>query len=348
MNYRTLGRTGLRISEVGFGAWGIGGTSWIGADDVTSRRALMAARDAGINFFDSALAYGNGHSERLLAETFGKAQEIVVASKVPPKNHLWPAREGTLLRDVFPKEYVLASLQTTLRNLRRESIDLYQFHVWSDEWANDPEWLETVEEMRRSGLARFIGISVNDHQPGNVLHALETGAIDVVQVIYNIFDQSPEDTLFPCCLRYNLGVIARVPFDEGSLAGVIHPDVTFPAGDFRNGYFGGNRRREVWERVQRLMADAEITLAQLPDLALRFCLSHEAVNSVIPGMRNSAHVLRNAAASDCGRLPDELRGRINRHRWVRNFYAPPTGLPSGVGNRLRQVTSKLVPGKTAR
>jgi aryl-alcohol dehydrogenase-like predicted oxidoreductase len=344
MKYRKLGRTGLRISEVSFGAWGIGRTSWIGADDQTSRRALAAARDAGINFFDSALAYGNGHSEQLLAQSFGKADDIVIASKVPPKNHLWPAREGTTLHDVFPKEHVLECLRTTLTNLRRESIDLYQFHVWSDQWADDSEWLETVEEVRRSGQARFIGISINDHQPGNALKALETGAVDTVQVIYNVFDQSPEDELFPYCSLHDIGVIARVPFDEGSLAGAIHPDVTFPAGDFRNAYFGGSRKMEVWDHVQRLMSDAGITLEQLPDLALRFCLSQEAVNTVIPGMRNPSHVVRNTAASDHGALPEELRSRLRQHRWLRNFYTPPEGWTGGVKNRLRQLSQKLAPG----
>src|SRR5271157_286677 len=240
MRYRRLGRTGFRVSEIGFGAWGIGGTSWIGADDETSVQALKAARDAGVNFFDTALAYGQGHSEKLIARVFGVSQEVVVATKVPPKNRLWPALPGIPVREVYPPTHVMDCLRTSAANLERESIDLYQFHVWSDEWATDPEWLETMEQIRRSGLVRFIGISINDHQPDNVLKALETGLVDSVQVIYNIFDQSPEDKLLPFCQTHDIGVIGRVPFDEGSLTGAIHRDTTFPDRDFRTYYFAGD------------------------------------------------------------------------------------------------------------
>jgi aryl-alcohol dehydrogenase-like predicted oxidoreductase len=328
MKYRQLGRTGLQISEIGFGAWGIGKTSWIGADDQTSVRALMAARDAGVNFFDTALVYGNGHSERLLSRIFGKAPDIIIASKVPPKNMAWPVRPNTPLRDVFPKQYVLDCLRKSRANLQRERVDIYQFHVWSDEWANDAEWHRTVEEIRRSGEARFIGISINDHQPTNVIQALETGLVDTVQVIYNIFDQSPENELLPYCQRNGIGVIARTPLDEGGLSGRIHPEVTFPAGDFRNYYFAGKRRQEVWDRVQRLVTEIDIALEQLPDLALRFCLSNAEVSTVIPGMRTPSHVSSNVAASDHGPLPSATLAALRNHRWARNFYSPDSAAGS--------------------
>ena len=320
MKYRQLGSTGLRVSEIGYGAWGIGQSEWVGADDDLSLKALQAARDVGVNFFDTALAYGTGHSEQLLARAFGKSDQVIIASKVPPKNFVWPAQPGVPLRDVFPREYVLSCLDRTLANLGRETVDLYQFHVWNDEWADNEEWISTAREIRTSGKARALGISINDHQPANSLRALATGLLDAVQVIYNLFDQSPEDELLPYCRQHNIGVLARVPFDEGSLTGKIRPDTTFPQGDFRNHYFGGNRKRQVWERVQRLTQDAAVPLDELPQLALRFCLSHPAVSTVIPGMRSPAHVASNAAASDAGPLPPAVLAKVRPHRWVRNFY----------------------------
>jgi aryl-alcohol dehydrogenase-like predicted oxidoreductase len=310
----------LKVSIVGFGAWGIGRSEWVGADDKRSIDALKAARDQGINFFDTALAYGMGHSEQLLARAFGPSREVIIASKVPPKNSIWPAQPGVPLRDVFPRNYVLSSLDQSLKNLGRETVDLYQFHVWNDEWAGNDEWLATVREIRSSGKARFLGISINDHQPANSLKALETGLIDAVQVIYNIFDQSPEDELFRYCQKHHIGVLARVPFDEGSLTGKIRPDTTFPKGDFRNQYFGGERKQQVWTRVQRLTKAAAISLDELPQFALRFCLTHPAVSTVIPGMRTTAHVAANAAAADAGPLPKTMIAKLRPHRWIRNFY----------------------------
>jgi aryl-alcohol dehydrogenase-like predicted oxidoreductase len=321
MNYSMLGRTGLRVSEIGFGAWGIGKAMWVGAEDEVSLRALQAAREAGVNFFDTALAYGDGASERLLAQAFGKSPEVLVATKVPPKNGVWPAQLGTPLSKVFPKSYVLSSLDTSLRNLGRDAIDVYQFHVWNDEWAAQSEWRETVEQMRASGKVRFVGISINDHQPANSLRALDTGLVDTVQVIYNIFDQLPEDELFPYCLEHKIGVIARVPFDEGALTGHVRPDTKFPRGDFRDTYFAGQRKQQVWDRVQALVSDLGNSVDELPELALRFCLSHPAVSTVIPGMRSPAHVQSNAAASAAGPLSPAQLAQLRAHRWDKNFYS---------------------------
>lgn len=320
MHFRKLGKTGFTISEIGFGAWGIGKGDWVGAEDAESLRTLSAARDSGINFFDTALAYGDGHSEQLIARAFGKSREIVIASKVPPKNMIWPAHADSPLREVFPSDHVLASLDTTLKNLSRDSVDVYQFHVWNDAWVSQTEWQETVRKMRASGKVRAVGISINDHQPANSLKALATGLVDTVQVIYNIFDQSPEDELFPYCAEHSIGVIARVPFDEGSLTGSIRRETKFAPDDFRNQYFGGDRKREVWERVGKIQADTGIPLEQLPELALRFSLSHPAVSSVIPGMRTSAHARANAEASEKGALSPDVIKKLRSSRWVRNFY----------------------------
>ena len=320
MRTRRLGRTGLSVSEIGYGAWGIGKSMWVGAEDEVSLRALAAARDAGVNFFDTALAYGSGHSEQLLRRAFGKSPEVIIASKVPPKNSIWPARAGTPLKEVFPRDYVLSCLDRTLRNLGRERVDLIQLHVWSDEWAPMDEWRRTVEEIRASGKARAVGISINDHEPANVLKALDTDLIDAVQVIYNLFDQSPEDELFPYCRKHDVGVIVRVPFDEGSLTGRVRPDTKFPSGDFRNDYFRGDRKREVWDRVQAIARDLGVAAGDLARPALRFCLSAGAVSTVIPGMRTPEHVADNVAASEEGPLPPDLLERLRKHRWVRDYY----------------------------
>ena len=321
MRYRTLGRTGLKVSEIGYGAWGISGRQWIGAEDQQSLRALAAARAAGVNFFDTALAYGDGHSEQLIARAFGRDAEVIIATKVPPKNLIWPAPPHSRLEEVFPRAYVLASLEQSLRNLQRETVDLVQFHVWNDEWAAKDEWRATLDEIRRAGKARFLGISINDHQPNNALKALETGEIDCVQVIYNVFDQSPEDELFPYCQEHAIGVIARVPFDEGALTGRITPETVFPSGDFREQYFAGRRKELVWDRVQRICQDLHIAAEQMPEIALRFCLSSPAVSTVIPGMRTPAHVQLNAAASDRGALPAQALAKLRAYRWEKNFYA---------------------------
>jgi aryl-alcohol dehydrogenase-like predicted oxidoreductase len=320
MRYRSFGKTGLKLSEIGYGAWGIGKALWVGAEDEESLRSLHAARDAGVNFYDTALVYGDGHSERLIAQCFGQSPEVIIASKVPPKDRVWGVKPGTRLESVFPKQYVLECLDETLKTVGRESVEIYQFHTWNDEWASENEWHETVCEMKSSGKAKFVGISIQSHQPTNVLRALDTGLVDAVQVIYNIFDQSPADELFPYCQKNGIGVIVRVPFDEGSLTGKITPDTTFPEGDFRNTYFAGGRKQEAWERALAIVVDLGISFDELPAIALRFCLSHPAVSTVIPGMRSTGHVAANTAVSDAGPLPEETLRKLREHRWVRNFY----------------------------
>jgi aryl-alcohol dehydrogenase-like predicted oxidoreductase len=320
MRYRSFSKSGIEVSEVGYGAWGIGKSMWIGADDAESLRSLRAARDAGVNFFDTALVYGDGHSEQLIARAFGKSSDVIIASKVPPADRVWAVKSGSPLRNTFPKEYVLSCLDQSLKHLGREHIDIYQFHTWHDDWARQSEWQETVRELKSSGKVRLVGISIQNHQPANVLEALDTGLVDSVQVIYNIFDQSPEDQLFPYCKQHSVGVIVRVPFDEGALAGKIAPETTFPEGDFRHAYFAGNRKQEVADAVQAIVRDTGISRDELPSLALRFCLSPSAVSTVIPGMRDVRHVAANVAASDAGPLPPETLQKLRAHRWVRNFW----------------------------
>jgi aryl-alcohol dehydrogenase-like predicted oxidoreductase len=321
MHERALGRTGLQVSEIGYGAWGIGGTMWMGADDEESLRALHRGVDLGLRLIDTALGYGNGHSEELVGQVVRDRDErVVVATKIPPKNGIWPAPGGVDPDDAFPADHVRACTERSLRNLGLDTIDLQQFHVWSDEWVGRGSWLEAIEALKAEGKIRAFGVSINDHQPANALALVESGAVDAVQVIYNVFDQSPEDELLPACERHGVGVLARVPFDEGALTGTIGPDTQFPEGDFRNRYFRDDRRQQVADRVQAILDDLGIEREQLPEVALRYVLSHRALSAAIPGMRSVRNVERNCAVGDGHGLPDEQVAALKRHRWDRNFY----------------------------
>jgi aryl-alcohol dehydrogenase-like predicted oxidoreductase len=318
---RRLGRTGLEVSEVGYGAWGIGGSQWIGAQDDESVRALQRAIELGLNFVDTALAYGRGHSERIVGRVVRESGEQVhVATKVPPKNLVWPAPEGIDVEEVFPGDYVKESARTSLRNLGLQTIDLLQLHVWQDDWIGQGNWLDAVRELQEAGTIRFFGISINDHEPANGLRAVREGLVDTVQVIYNVFDQSPEDELLPACAEHDVGVLARVPFDEGALTGSITPDTEFPEDDFRNAYFRGDRKAEVQERVRAITGDLGEPDERIAELALRYILSNDAVSTVIPGMRTVRNVERNIAAADGAGLPEDQVAALKQHRWVRNFY----------------------------
>jgi len=322
---RTFGRGGEPVSEVGFGAWGIGKTMWLGADDAESLRALDRALDLGVTFIDTAPGYGRGHSEALVGQVIrerGAEDRVFVATKVPPKNLQWPARRGIPVSQCFPGAHVISSAEHSLYTLGLERIDLLQFHVWQDEYLDQQGgWMEALASLKNQGKVRFTGISINDHDPGSALRAVQSGLFDSVQVIYNLFDQSPEKELFPLCRKHGVAVIARVPFDEGGLTGKVTPETKFPDGDFRNHYFQGHRKREVFERAQALDALRGREAASLAELALRFCLSQEAVTTVIPGMRTVRHVESNVAVSDGRPLSPELREALRAHAWARNFYS---------------------------
>jgi len=321
MRYRTLGKTGLGVSELGFGAWGIGGTGWVGAEDDESLRALRLAIEQGVNFLDTAYAYGDGHSEHLVGVAVREsAERVYVASKVPPKNKQWPAKPGLRPEEVFPADWIVACTEGSLQNLGLETIDVQQLHVWSDEWMGQGDWLDAIERMKREGKIRFFGVSINDHEPENAIRLVESGVVDTVQVIYNIFDQSPEDALFAAVEAARVGVIVRVPLDEGALTGAVRAETTFPQGDFRNDYFAGERKGEVWERVQAIARELDVEVERLAEIALRFCLSHPAVSVVIPGMRSTRNVERNVRAASAGPLAGNQLTTLRRHRWVANLY----------------------------
>jgi aryl-alcohol dehydrogenase-like predicted oxidoreductase len=326
MRYRTFGRTGWQVSEIGYGMWGMAG--WTGSDDAESLRALDRAIALGCNFFDTAFAYGEGKSETLLGQALRRntgtraGPPLRAATKIPPKNWKWPAKAEYPIAETYPSDHIREYTEKSLTNLGVDVIDLQQFHVWSDAWADDGGWQRAVDDLKREGLVRAFGISVNRREPTNVLRALGTGLIDSVQVVYNIFDQAPEDDLFPYCRQHNIAIIARVPFDEGSLTGTLTRDTAWPEGDWRNIYFSRQNLDATLDRVDRLTPLVPDGM-DLPELALRFILEHPAVTTTIPGMRRVPHVERNLAASDATHLPPRLQDALKRHRWDRPSHPSP-------------------------
>ncbi len=316
MRTRTFGRVGWQVSEVGHGLWGAGG--WTGSDDDESIASMLRSMQLGCTFYDTALAYGNGKSEQLLARALkasGGAQ-VRIATKIPPKNLQWPASPTSTLDEVFPADHIRACTETSLRNLDLECVDLQQFHVWSDTWATDDRWQRAADDLKREGLVRAIRISINRFEPTNVVQALHTGVVDSVQVVYNVFDAGAADELFSICRDLGVAVIVRVPFDEGSLTGTLTPDMTWPEGDFRNSYFAPDRLRETCRRVDLLREDLPPGMS-MPELAMRFILSNQDVTTIIPGMRRVRNVESNLATADGAGLPPALLARLKRHRWER-------------------------------
>jgi aryl-alcohol dehydrogenase-like predicted oxidoreductase len=321
MKYRKLGRTGFEVSDMAHGLWGMSG--WSGSEDKESLAALQLATDLGCNFFDTAWAYGDGKSDGLLGEILSRnptppnpAKRLYAASKIPPLNGKWPAKPSYKYEDVFPAAHVFKHADMIRKKLRVDSIDLLQFHVWDDSWTDNPEFRSTVEKLKRNGTIRSFGLSINRWEPENGIKAMRTGLVDVVQVIYNIFDQAPEDELFPLCKELNVGVIARVPLDEGSLGGKMTAETRFPKDDWRAMYFGPENLGPTLQRVEKLKAIVPPSMS-LPEMALRFILSNPVVSTIIVGMRKLDHVRQNIAMSDAGPLDAALLGKLKAHRWDR-------------------------------
>jgi aryl-alcohol dehydrogenase-like predicted oxidoreductase len=316
MQYRTFGRSGLKVSEIGHGLWGMG--DWPDADDRQSMEALQRSLQLGCNFYDTAWAYGDGHSEKLLGRLIRENpdQEIYVATKVPPKNRKWPADPNDRIEDTFPAEHIIDYTKRSLENLGIERIDVQQLHVWDDAWAASQAWQEAAGQLKEEGLIRLFGISLNRWEPWNGLKAIKTGAIDAVQVIYNIFDQAPEDGLFPLCAEMGVGVIARVPLDEGGLSGKLTRETKFPRNDWRARYFGPENLKRTVEHADALKGLVPEGM-KLPEMAMRFILSNPSVHTIIPGMRKLEHVDQNIATSDSARLHMELIQNLRAHRWDR-------------------------------
>ena len=316
MRYRRFGRTGWLVSEVGYGMWGMGG--WSGSDDDESRRSLQRAVDLGCNFFDTAWAYGSGHSEKLLGELVrtNPGKRLYIATKIPPKNIRWPSRREFTLDDCYPHDHVEEFVRRSLKNLGIPTIDLIQFHTWEDAWEEDHRWIKTMEELRDQGMFRAVGISLNRREPWNGVHVVRSGAVDAVQVAYNIFDQQAEDELFPACKEMDVGIIARVPFDEGALTGTLTLESRWPEGDFRNSYFNRANLEATIPRVDALrpLVPKDRTI---PEMALRFVLDSPLVGTVIPGMRKTTNVHSNFAVSEMNSLTQDLHENLKTHRWNR-------------------------------
>ncbi len=316
MKQRRFGRTGWLVSEIGYGMWGMGG--WTGSDDEESLKSLQHSVDLGCNFFDTALAYGNGHSEKLLGQLLraNQGKRLYAATKIPPKNQRWPSRPEFTLDDCYPPDYVQKSVEQSLENLGAQAIDLILLHTWEDSWVDDDRWVKTLAGLKSQRLIHALGISLNRWEPWNGVRAVREGLVDAVQVIYNIFDQNPEDELFPTCQEKDVAVIARCPFDEGSLGGTLTKESKWPEGDWRNLYFVPENLNPTVDRVEALkpLVPSGMTL---PDMALRFILMNRAVSTIIPGMRKPRHVESNIAAGDAGSLSPSLYADLRKHRWVR-------------------------------
>ena len=316
MEYRQFGSTGWQVSEIGYGMWGMGG--WTGSQDDESMQSLHRSVELGCNFFDTAWGYGAGHSENLLGDLVRAYpdKKLYTASKIPPKNFKWPSKPEFTLDDCFPPDHIREFTEKSLENLGLDSIDLMQFHVWEDAWAGDERWQHAVDDLKSEGLIHAMGVSVNRWQPENVLNTLRTGMIDAVQVIYNIFDQNPEDKLFPLCDELDIAIIARVPFDEGTLTGTLTKESKWAEGDWRNTYFVPENLHASVDHAESLRPLIPEGMT-MPEIALRFILAHPTVSTIIPGMRKLRHVESNLATSDGKTLPAELLDRLKEHRWDR-------------------------------
>ena len=316
MEYRRFGRTEWQVSAVGYGMWGLAG--WKGSDDQETTHGLDLAVAKGCNFFDTAWGYAEGKSERILSDLIRRHSEtkIYVATKIPPMNFKWPSRRGYLLEDCYPASHIIEYVEKSLFNLRVDTIDLIQFHVWEDDWYENDEWKHALVQLKQQGKIDKVGVSINRWEPENSIQTLKTGLIDAVQVIYNIFDQAPEDELFPLCRELDIGVIARVPFDEGTLTGNLTLDTRFPEGDWRNTYFVPENLAASVERAEAIkkILPSNHTLAEV---ALKFILQNKDVSTVIPGMRKERHVLANMQAGENYTLPEDLIDELNKYRWDR-------------------------------
>ena len=320
MKQRSFGRTGWKVSEIGFGCWGMGG-GWGPRDDAEAKAAIRRALELGVDFFDTAWIYGQGQSEKVLGEALrGTDKPCRVATKVPAKTMDWPAHPGLDIRKAFPADWIIECTEDSLKRLGMERVDLQQMHIWTDAWVEAEEWREAVARLKKQGKIKGFGVSINDHEPDSALKLVPSGEIDSVQVIYNIFDQAPEQKLFPLAQEHGVAVIARVPFDEGSLSGKFTRQTLFPKSDWRSGYFKGERLAETCDRVEKLKSLLDKETPSLSALALKFCLSHPAVSTVIPGMRRREHVEQNCAVGSQPPLSAEKRAALKEHAWSRNFY----------------------------
>lgn len=321
MQYRLMGKTGYKVSEIGFGAWQIGGESWGAQSDEDSLNALNAAVEKGVNFIDTAAQYGNGKSEKIIGQFIKDiGKRIYIATKTPPLPGLWPPSPYCIAKDRYPESYIKDNVEERLRNLGLDKLDILLLHTWTRAWNNDPAPLKVLEKLKNEGKIENIGVSTPEHDQNSVIDLMKNGLVDVVEVIYNIFEQEPAAELLPIAEKYNIGIIARMPFDEGSLTGKYNENTIFEEGDFRRNYFNGDRLVKTVERVEKVRKEIEDSGLTLPQAALLFVLNDPSVSTVIPGMRNVNYVRLNTAVSDMVPLPEDIIVKLRKHNWPRAFW----------------------------
>lgn len=325
MKHRPFGRLGWQVSEIGFGAWALGGGAWGAQSDDDSLAALHRALDLGVNLIDTAAGYGAGRSEQVIARALaGRAtrEQVYLVTKTPPVAGNWPPQPHERIEDRYPEAYLRANLEERLRFLRTDRIDVLLLHVWSRAWNREPSALEVLEKFKREGKIRAYGISTPDHDQDQLNTLLAAGRLDVVQLVYNLFEQQPAAEALPLAQASGTAVMGRLALDEGGLTGKLTRETRFPEGDFRNGYFGGDRLARTVERVDKVREDFAGTGYTVAQGALKFALSHPAMSTIIPGMRNAAQAEANVAVSDLPDMPAALLEKLRRHIWLRgNWHA---------------------------
>ena len=320
MKYRKLGKTGFEVSEIGFGAWAIGG-SWGHQKESDSLAALSTALDRGVNFIDTAAGYGDGKSEKIIGEFLkGRKERVYVSTKTPPVQGKWPPSPYCRIGDRYPEAYLRSSVEERLRNLQTDALDILFLHTWTRAWNDTPIALEILHSMKQEGLIRHVGISTPEHDQNCVIELMRSGLLDVVQVIYNIFEQEPAAQLLPVAQEENVGIVVRVAFDEGVLTGKYRGHETFSPDDFRSKYFAGDRLQRSVERVEAIRHDFRDHSLSMAELALKFSLSHPATGTVIPGMRNREQALKNTEVSARPDLTKEDLTLLRKHAWNRGFW----------------------------
>ncbi len=322
MKTRPLGRTGLEVSEIGFGAWSLGG-GWGPQDDAAGIASLELAFELGVNFFDTAYVYGDGHSERLIGQALGdRRDQIIIASKIPPKTFAWTKVDECSCREVFPADWIVECTERSLKHLGTDYLDLQQLHAWSDSFVDEDEWYQALTRLQEQGKVRHFGVSANDWNPYHTVRLAQSGRAASIQVIYNLFEQRPTELLLPAAVKDGVGIIARVPFEEGLLTGKFRPGHRFAENDWRRDWMTEERLREAESHVEALEAELDESTHDLASLSLKFVLGHPAISTVIPGMRTPEHVRANCAVSDQPPLPADRLARMAKHKWYHGWPYP--------------------------
>ncbi len=320
MKYRKFGKSASEVSEIGFGAWAIGG-SWGEQSDKDSLEALGTALENGVNFIDTAAGYGDGKSERIIGEFLkSRSEKVQVCTKTPPAPGKWPPSPYCKIEERYSEKYLRENVEERLKNLQVESLDVLLLHTWTRAWNDNPSALKILQQMKSEGIIKQIGISTPEHDQNCVIQLMRDGMVDVLQVIYNIFEQEPAAQLLPVALETGTGIIVRVAFDEGVLTGKYRGNESFGPGDFRSNYFAGDRLERGVRRTEKIKKEFGESGYSMPQLALKFAMSHEAVSTVIPGIRNRNQALQNTAVSDLPELSNEILQKLREHSWNRGFW----------------------------